>query len=74
MDKSLEKQLALWLKSRKAACGPFLLLSVALGLFAGLLLIGQAWLLARMLSAVVMQGETIQALGAEIAEIGRAHV
>lgn len=66
MDKSLEKQLALWLKSRKAACGPFLLLSVALGLLAGLLLIGQAWLLARMLSAVVMQGETIQALGAEM--------
>lgn len=66
MDKSLEKQLAFWLKSRKAACGPFLLLSVALGLLAGLLLIGQAWLLASMLSAVVMQGETISAVGAEI--------
>ncbi|MBT1444544.1 cysteine/glutathione ABC transporter permease/ATP-binding protein CydD [Shewanella sp. JM162201] len=56
MDKSLEKQLALWLKAQKAACGPYLFLSVVLGVLSGMLLIAQAFLIAKLLAAVVMDG------------------
>lgn len=55
MDKSLEKQLSQWLKSRKGACGPFLAFSVALGVLGGVLLIAQAFVIASILSAVVME-------------------
>ncbi|WP_372871482.1 cysteine/glutathione ABC transporter permease/ATP-binding protein CydD [Shewanella sp.] len=69
MDKSLEKQLSQWLKSQKGACGPFLAFSVALGVFAGVLLIAQAFVIARILSAVVMEGAAPSAFVSEFAAL-----
>jgi len=44
----------LWLKSRKKDIRPALNRAVGLGLFAGWLIIAQAWLLARVVSAVII--------------------
>ncbi|GAB1047371.1 MAG: hypothetical protein SPiTSB_16400 [Shewanella algae] len=54
MDKSLEKQLGRWLKAQQSACGPFLKLSVLLGVLNGLALVGQAWVLATVLQGLII--------------------
>ncbi|KFZ39062.1 amino acid ABC transporter permease [Shewanella mangrovi] len=55
MDKSLEKQLAQWLRNQKGACGAYLKLSVLLGVLNGALLVVQAWLLATVLHGVIIE-------------------
>ncbi|MGI2260694.1 heme ABC transporter permease/ATP-binding protein CydD [Shewanella sp. GXUN23E] len=54
MDKSLEKQLTLWLRQQKSACGVYLRLSVLMGVFNGMALVLQAWLVAGMLQGVII--------------------
>lgn len=54
MDKSLEKSLTLWLKGQQGACGPYLKLTILLGLFTGVALIFQAYLLAKVLDGVII--------------------
>lgn len=54
MDKSLEKQLAGWLRLQKGACGPYLKLSMMLGIANGVALVVQAWLLATMLQGLII--------------------
>ncbi|MCL1074374.1 heme ABC transporter permease/ATP-binding protein CydD [Shewanella dokdonensis] len=54
MDKSLEKQLAGWLRLQKGACGPYLKLSMTLGVANGMALVVQAWLLATMLQGLII--------------------
>ncbi|QSX33009.1 cysteine/glutathione ABC transporter permease/ATP-binding protein CydD [Shewanella avicenniae] len=55
MDKSLENQLALWLRNQKGACGVYLKLSMMLGVLNGALLVVQAWLLATVLHGVIIE-------------------
>lgn len=54
MDKSLEKQLAKWLRDQQGACGAYLKFSMCLGVFNGALLVAQAWLLATVLHGVII--------------------
>ncbi|QSX37967.1 heme ABC transporter permease/ATP-binding protein CydD [Shewanella sedimentimangrovi] len=56
MDKSLEKQLILWLRQQKSICGPMLRLSVALACINAVALVAQSWLLASVLSDLVLNG------------------
>ena len=52
----------LWLKARKKDIRPALNRAVGLGLFAGWLIIAQAWLLARVVSGVIIEHQTLGAL------------
>ncbi|MFQ6370706.1 heme ABC transporter permease/ATP-binding protein CydD [Shewanella sp. YIC-542] len=54
MDKSLEKQLARWLRLQKGACGPYLKLSMAFGVANGVALVVQAWLMATILQGLII--------------------
>lgn len=54
MDKSLQKQLTLWLKQQKKACGFFLNLAVLFGLLTGLSLMLQAYLLSTILHGIII--------------------
>ncbi|QSX41531.1 heme ABC transporter permease/ATP-binding protein CydD [Shewanella cyperi] len=56
MDKSLEKQLTLWLRQQKRVCGLFLPLSLLLGTLNAAALVAQSWLLARVLGDLVLNG------------------
>ncbi|MBR9729144.1 cysteine/glutathione ABC transporter permease/ATP-binding protein CydD [Shewanella intestini] len=62
MDKSLEKSLTQWLKSRQFACGVFLKLSIFLGIVNGLAIVAQAYYLATILDGVIMQHQSVMAL------------
>ncbi|BDM65589.1 thiol reductant ABC exporter subunit CydD [Shewanella sp. NFH-SH190041] len=70
MDKSLEKQLTLWLKQQKGACGPYLLLAMGLGLLNGVALIGQAFLVASVLHGVIMQALPASHFASELWQLG----
>jgi len=48
-----------WLKQQKPQAGPWLRLSIALGWTNGLLMVGQAWLLATVVDAVVFNGQAL---------------
>ena len=54
MEKSLEKQLTIWLRNQKSACGFFLHLSVLMGVINGVALVAQAWLVASVLQGVII--------------------
>ncbi|TAM12988.1 MAG: thiol reductant ABC exporter subunit CydD [Nevskiaceae bacterium] len=56
------KPLERWLRTQAGAVRKLLLGSVALYVFDGLLLIGQAWLLARVIAAVAIQGQSLVAV------------
>ncbi|MGE5155780.1 MAG: thiol reductant ABC exporter subunit CydD, partial [Bdellovibrio bacteriovorus] len=51
-----------WLKAQRGLTGPWLSLAVGLGLVGGFLIIGQAWLLARVLGAVLFDGADLAAV------------
>jgi len=48
--------IAAWLRSSKTEAGPYVSYAVALGSFAGLVVIAQAWLLAEIVDAVIFAG------------------
>ena len=50
---------AQFLKSEKKHCGRLLSWSILLGLLAGLLIVAQAWLLATVINAVVINGQSL---------------
>lgn len=54
MDKSLEKQLAQWLRNQQGACGAYLKFSMLLGVLNGAMLVVQAWLLASVLHGIII--------------------
>lgn len=54
MDKPLEKQLTSWLKQQKKHCGFYLNLTVTFGLFTGLSLILQAYLISTILHGIII--------------------
>ncbi|PHM74626.1 heme ABC transporter permease/ATP-binding protein CydD [Xenorhabdus kozodoii] len=54
MDKTRQSELVRWLKQQTAPARRWLRLSMLLGLISGLLIISQAWLLATILQALVM--------------------
>jgi len=58
-DKPTESRAIGWLISRAKAVWPWIGLCVAAGLCGGLLIIAQAWLLARMTSAVFIDGQPV---------------
>lgn len=69
MDKSLEKSLTLWLKQQQAACAGYLKLTVLFGVFTGLCLLAQAYLLAKVLDGLIMQNMQITRFYPEIASL-----
>ncbi|PHM61324.1 heme ABC transporter permease/ATP-binding protein CydD [Xenorhabdus ishibashii] len=54
MDKTRQSELVRWLKQQTAPARRWLRLSMLLGLISGLLIISQAWLLATILQALIM--------------------
>ncbi|AOM40697.1 heme ABC transporter permease/ATP-binding protein CydD [Xenorhabdus hominickii] len=54
MDKSRQSELVRWLRQQSAPARRWLRLSMMLGLISGLLIISQAWLLASILQALIM--------------------
>ncbi len=54
MDKARQSELVRWLKQQTAPARQWLRLSMLLGLISGLLIIAQAWLLATLLQALIM--------------------
>ncbi|MDC9598279.1 heme ABC transporter permease/ATP-binding protein CydD [Xenorhabdus anantnagensis] len=54
MDKARQSELVRWLKQQTAPARRWLRLSMLLGLISGLLIISQAWLLATILQALIM--------------------
>lgn len=54
MDTNLEKQLSSWLKKQKKACGFYLNLVIVFGLFTGLSLIVQAYLISKILHGIII--------------------
>ena len=55
MDKQLQRDLTKWLKSQSKLAKRWLMLSVGLGFISGLLLIGQAALLAHILHQLIIE-------------------
>ncbi len=56
MDKTKQNELVRWLKQQSAPARRWLRLSMILGVVSGLLIIAQAWLLAILLQAFIMDG------------------
>lgn len=54
MDKTRQSELVRWLKKHAAPARRCLRVSILLGVFSGLLVIGQAWCLATLLQALIM--------------------
>lgn len=54
MDKSLEKNLLVWLKAQKKACGGFLKLSLWLGMLSAIAMVAQAYMIATILDGVII--------------------
>ncbi|CDG21877.1 Transport ATP-binding protein AarD [Xenorhabdus poinarii G6] len=54
MDKARQSELVRWLKQQTAPARQWLRLSMLLGLISGLLIIAQAWILATLLQALIM--------------------
>ncbi|ERT12924.1 hypothetical protein O185_11595 [Photorhabdus temperata J3] len=54
MDKTRQYELVRWLKQQSAPARRWLRLSMLFGLISGLLIITQAWLLASILQALIM--------------------
>ena len=55
MDKQLQRDLTKWLKSQSKLAKRWLMLSVGLGFLSGLLLVGQAALLAHILHQLIIE-------------------
>ncbi|WP_417761479.1 heme ABC transporter permease/ATP-binding protein CydD [Shewanella sp.] len=70
MDKSLEKQLAKWLRDQQGACGAYLKFSMLLGVFNGALLVAQAWLLATVLHGVIIDSAPREQFGYHVLGLG----
>ncbi|MDX1283211.1 heme ABC transporter permease/ATP-binding protein CydD [Shewanella colwelliana] len=70
MDKSLEKVLTRWLKQQKSACGFYLNLTVLFGVFTGLALVLQAYLLASMLHGLIIDDQPIEAFSNQLYLLG----
>lgn len=62
MNKTREQELNRWLKQQSALARPWLRLSMLLGLLSGLLIIAQAWLLAFLLHALIVDRTPREAL------------
>jgi len=56
MDKPLERQLTVWLKQQKKACGFYLNLTVLFGLLTGAALVVQAYLISTILHGIIIDG------------------
>ncbi len=56
MDKSRQTELVRWLKQHSAPAKRWLRISMLLGMLSGLLIIAQAWFLAVILQALIMDG------------------
>ena len=54
MDNPLEKELTIWLRQQKKACGIYLHLTVLSGVFTGICLVAQAYLIARVLHGIII--------------------
>lgn len=55
MKKTRQQQLTRWLKTQSSLAQRWLRLSMLLGLFSGLLIVAQAWLLASLLHALIIE-------------------
>ncbi len=55
MKKNRQQQLTRWLKTQSSLAQRWLRLSMLLGLFSGLLIVAQAWLLASLLHALIIE-------------------
>ena len=56
MNKTRQQELTRWLKAQSALSRRWLMLSRLLGLISGLLIVAQAWILARLLNHLIMDG------------------
>lgn len=54
MKSTHEKQLTTWLRQQKKACGFYLYLTVIFGVLTGICLVGQAYLIARVLHGIII--------------------
>ncbi|WP_220683198.1 hypothetical protein, partial [Pseudomonas aeruginosa] len=64
MDKTKQNELVRWLKQQSAPARRWLRLSMILGVVSGLLIIAQAWLLAILLQAFIMDSRSHRRAGA----------
>ncbi|QNK09804.1 cysteine/glutathione ABC transporter permease/ATP-binding protein CydD [Enterobacter sp. JUb54] len=62
MNKTRQQELTRWLKNQSILSRRWLMISRALGVISGLLLVGQAWLLARILHRMIMENIPATAL------------
>lgn len=66
MNKSVEKQLSIWLKQQKSACGKALRLSIFLGIANGLALVCQAYYIAFILHGVIIEQRAISSFSHQL--------
>lgn len=62
MNKTRQQELTRWLKEQSILSRRWLMISRALGVISGLLIVGQAWLLARILHRMIMENIPATAL------------
>lgn len=62
MNKTRQQELTRWLKNQSILSRRWLMISRALGVISGLLIVGQAWLLARILHRMIMENIPATAL------------
>ena len=62
MNKTRQQELTRWLKEQSILSRRWLMISRALGIISGLLIVGQAWLLARILHRMIMESIPATAL------------
>ncbi|MGO2724740.1 MAG: ABC transporter transmembrane domain-containing protein, partial [Raoultella ornithinolytica] len=62
MNKTRQQELTRWLKEQSILSRRWLMISRALGVISGLLIVGQAWLLARILHRMIMESIPATAL------------
>ena len=62
MNKTRQQELTRWLKQQSIISRRWLMISRALGVISGLLIVGQAWVLARILHRMIMENIPATAL------------